>query len=85
MRGPGWELRSLGAEKYQDLGVDQYYDETLVSNYNVRYNLFILVVITTGVIAVLVPFVMRKGGPGKSRVVAGCTIQQFSYSTIQQF
>ena len=44
---------------YRDQGVDQYYDETLVSNYNVRYNLFILVVITTGVIAVLVPFMLR--------------------------
>ena len=44
---------------YRDQGVDKYYDETLVSNYNVRYNLFILVVITTGVIAVLVPFIMR--------------------------
>jgi hypothetical protein len=44
---------------YRDENVDKYYDETLVSNYNVRYNLFILVVITTGVIAVLVPFIMR--------------------------
>lgn len=44
---------------YKDQDVDKYYDETLVSNYNVRYNLFILVVITTGIIAVLVPFIVR--------------------------
>ncbi len=44
---------------YRDQGVDKYYDESLIGNYNVRYNLFILVVITTGVIAVLVPFIIR--------------------------
>jgi hypothetical protein len=44
---------------YKDQDVDKYYDETLIGNYNVRYNLFILVVITTGIIAVLVPFIIR--------------------------
>lgn len=44
---------------YRDQDVDKYYDESLITNYNVRYNLFILVVITTGIIAVLVPFIMR--------------------------
>ena len=44
---------------YKDKDVDKYYDETLVTNYNVRYTLFILVVITTGIIAVLVPFIIR--------------------------
>jgi hypothetical protein len=44
---------------YRDQDVDKYYDETLVSNYNVRYNLFILVVISTGVIATVVPFIIR--------------------------
>ena len=44
---------------YKDQGVDKYYNESLLSNYSVRYNLFILVVITTGVIATVVPFVVR--------------------------
>lgn len=44
---------------YKDKEVDKYYDESLVSNYNVRYNLFILVVITTGIIATVVPFIIR--------------------------
>jgi len=44
---------------YKDQDVGKYYDESLVSNYNVRYNLFILVVISTGLIAVLVPFILR--------------------------
>lgn len=44
---------------YKDQEVDKYYDQELVGNYNIRYNLFILVVITTGVIATVVPFVIR--------------------------
>jgi len=44
---------------YQDQGVDKYYDESLLSNYSVRYNLFIMVVVCTGVIAMVVPFVVR--------------------------
>jgi uncharacterized membrane protein len=44
---------------YKDKGVDKYYDESLLGNYNIRYNLFILVVVFTGIIAILVPFVLR--------------------------
>ena len=44
---------------YHDEEVDKYYDKTLLSNYKTRYNLFIMVVIFTGVIAVVVPFIMR--------------------------
>jgi hypothetical protein len=44
---------------YKDQGVDKYYDETLLSNYSVRYNLFIMVVSCTGIIALVVPFVVR--------------------------
>jgi hypothetical protein len=44
---------------YKDQGVDQYYDESLLGNYSLRYNLFIMVVTFTGVIAIAVPFVMR--------------------------
>jgi hypothetical protein len=44
---------------YKDEKVDQYYDNSLLGNYNTRYNLFILVVICTGIIAIVVPFVVR--------------------------
>ncbi len=44
---------------YRDQQVDKYYDESLLSSYSVRYNLFIMVVVCTGVIAIIVPFVMR--------------------------
>ncbi len=44
---------------YQDQGVSGYYDESLLANYNTRYNLFILAAVCTGVIALVVPFVVR--------------------------
>ena len=44
---------------YKDQNVDQYYDKSLLENYNVRYNLFIMVVVFTGVIAAIVPFILR--------------------------
>ncbi|MBP6977484.1 MAG: hypothetical protein PHD61_08650 [Bacteroidales bacterium] len=44
---------------YRDQQVDKYYDASLLSNYSVRYNLFLMVVVCTGIIAVIVPFVMR--------------------------
>lgn len=44
---------------YRDQDVVKYYDETLLGNYNVRYNLFIMVVVCTGVIATIVPFILR--------------------------
>jgi hypothetical protein len=40
---------------YQDQGVDGYYDASLLTSYANRYNLFILAVVFTGVIAVIVP------------------------------
>jgi hypothetical protein len=44
---------------YKDQGVEGYYDASLLSNYNTRYNLFILAVVFLGVIAIVVPFVVR--------------------------
>ncbi len=43
---------------YKDQGVEGYYDISLLSNYNTRYNLFMLVVIFTGLIAIIVPLVL---------------------------
>ena len=44
---------------YKDQGVDGYYDPSLLGNYSTRYNLFILVVVFTGLISIAVPFVIR--------------------------
>src|SRR3989339_577044 len=44
---------------YKDKNVDKYYDESLLSNYSIRYNLFITVVVCTGIIACTVPFILR--------------------------
>ncbi len=44
---------------YKDQNVDKYYDSSLLGNYNTRYNLFIMVVVLTGLISIVVPFVMR--------------------------
>jgi hypothetical protein len=46
-------------QMYRDQDVAKYYDESLLGNYNVRYNLFIMVVTCTGVIATIVPFILR--------------------------
>jgi len=44
---------------YKDQGVEGYYDASLLRNYSTRYNLFILVVVFIGLIAIVVPFVIR--------------------------
>jgi len=43
---------------YKDQGVDGYYDASLLSNYNTRYNLFLLTVVVTGLIALIVPLAL---------------------------
>lgn len=44
---------------YQDQNVDKYYDSSLLGNYNTRYNLFMMVVVLTGLVSIVVPFIMR--------------------------
>jgi len=44
---------------YKDQGVEGYYDASLLGNYNTRYYLFIFTVISIGLIAIIVPFVIR--------------------------
>ena len=43
---------------YKDQGVEGYYDASLLSSYATRYNLFLLVVIVTGLIAIIVPLIL---------------------------
>ncbi len=44
---------------YKDQGAEGYYDPSLLSTYNTRYNLFMLVVLFTGLVAIIVPFIVR--------------------------
>ena len=61
LKGKQTRLKLLNGllKMYKDHGVEGYYDESLLSNYNARYNLFILAVVCTGLIALIVPFVIR--------------------------
>lgn len=43
---------------YEDNGVDGYYDKSILESYKTRYNLFMLVVLVTGLIALVVPIVV---------------------------
>ena len=46
-------------DMYEDQNVAKYYDLKLLENYNTRYNLFIMVVIFTAIIAAIIPFILR--------------------------
>jgi hypothetical protein len=46
---------------YTDQGVAKYYDPSILSNYNVRYVLFILAVTCTGAVAIIVPIILLIG------------------------
>jgi hypothetical protein len=44
---------------YKDQGVEGYYDTSLLGDYKTRYNLFMLTVLVTGVIAIVIPWIIR--------------------------
>ena len=44
---------------YKDQGVEGYYDSSLMGDYTLRYNLFMLTVLFTGLIAIIIPFIIR--------------------------
>ena len=44
---------------YKDQGVEGYYDQSLLSDYGTRYNLFMLTVLFTGLVALIIPFIVR--------------------------
>ena len=43
---------------YKDQGVEGYYDPSLLSDYALRYNLFMLVVLFTGLVAIVIPIIL---------------------------
>ena len=61
MKGKQTRTRLLNGmiRMYEDQGVAKYYDVGVLQNYNIRYNLFILVVVFTGLIAIVIPFIVR--------------------------
>jgi hypothetical protein len=44
---------------YKDQNVEGYYDPSILGDYRVRYNLFILAVLFTGLVALIIPFIIR--------------------------
>ncbi len=44
---------------YKDQGVEGYYDSSMLGDYSTRYNLFMLAVLVTGLIAIVIPFIIR--------------------------
>lgn len=61
IRGRQMRVKLLNGllKMYKDQGVEGYYDPSLLSNYNTRYNLFMLVVLFTGLVAIIIPFIIR--------------------------
>jgi hypothetical protein len=44
---------------YKDQGVEGYYDASLIGDFRTRYNLFMIAVLFTGLIAIIIPFILR--------------------------
>jgi hypothetical protein len=44
-------------EMYKDNGVDKYYNPSLLKYYKLRYNLFVIVILVTGLVSIIVPFI----------------------------
>ena len=61
IRGRQMRGKLLGGllKMYKDQGVDGYYDPSLLSDYKTRYNLFMLTVLFTGLVAIIIPFIIR--------------------------
>jgi len=61
IRGRQMRGKLLGGllKMYKDQGVEGYYDPSLLSDYKTRYNLFMLTVLFTGLVAIIIPFVIR--------------------------
>ncbi len=63
LKGKQTRMKLIGGllKMYKDQGVEGYYDASLLSNYAIRYNLFLFVVVFTGLIALVVPTVLIIG------------------------
>ncbi len=61
IKGRGTRKKLLDGllKMYKDQGVEGYYDASLLGDYRVRYNLFMSVVLAFGLVALIIPFVVR--------------------------
>jgi len=61
LKGKQTRTKLIGGliKMYEDQNVSGYYDKSLLTNYNTRYNLFILTVVFIGAIAIAIPFIVR--------------------------
>ena len=61
LRGRGTRKKLLDGilKMYKDQGVEGYYDPSLLGDYRLRYNLFMLVVLAFGLTALIIPFAIR--------------------------
>ena len=61
IRGRQMRKKLLGGllKMYKDQGVEGYYDPSLLGDYRTRYNLFMLTVLFTGLVAIVIPFIIR--------------------------
>lgn len=60
IRGRQTRIKLLNGllKMYKDQNVEGYYDSSLLSDYQTRYNLFMLTVLFTGLVALIIPFVL---------------------------
>ena len=61
IRGRQMRGKLLGGllKMYKDQGVEGYYDPSLIGDFRTRYNLFMIAVLFTGLIAIIIPFTLR--------------------------
>jgi hypothetical protein len=52
------QLLSGLLKMYDDQNVSGYYNSEILETYNTRYNLFTIAVVTTGIVAILIPIVV---------------------------
>jgi hypothetical protein len=60
IRGRQTRIKLLNGllKMYKDQGVAEYYDQSLLSDYRTRYNLFMFGVLFIGIVALIIPFVL---------------------------
>ena len=60
LKGKRTRTKLLGGllKMYKDQEVEGYYDAALLGDYQTRYNLFMLAVLTNGLVALIVPFIL---------------------------
>jgi len=61
LKGKQTRAKLIGGllKMYKDQKVEGYYNPSLLTNYNTRYNLFILTVVFIGAVAIAIPFIIR--------------------------